>query len=243
MLKNLSKYSGLITLIGFAVLVVFIFISSKKINNQNIKLETINKELKEKQDAMNQLEEKEENLVQGITDLYRMSLNSFGWPIKEVDSISLDDSKVQEAVKANDQIRKFILEDNFQINSLTKLQYYPKERDMKKVSFAFKDLGFKLIEKPSNDALLDKKSNAIWYGDNVSIEEVKLVAYILIRSGVDLAFILNSGFLDDHKIMVGTVYANHPIISNAPNIKVDSILGADKFKNVPKLSPYPKAQN
>jgi tetratricopeptide (TPR) repeat protein len=66
------------------------------------------------------------------------------------------------------------------------IQYFPKDVDRKTVEQAIKELGFELTiitPKPKLEAL---PTNAIWFGSEVGAENVKLIAYTLIRAGVNI---------------------------------------------------------
>lgn len=64
------------------------------------------------------------------------------------------------------------------------VRYFPKDVDRRIVEAALRELGFNLTRGQAN--LPDLPTNAIWFGDDVSIEDVKLVAYTLIRAGVEI---------------------------------------------------------
>ncbi|MBW4445165.1 MAG: TIR domain-containing protein [Plectolyngbya sp. WJT66-NPBG17] len=67
------------------------------------------------------------------------------------------------------------------------IEYYPKDIDPKTVRDAFTKLGFNLdIKKPE---VTDVPINVIFYGENVEQEDVKLVAYALIRAGAEIKYI------------------------------------------------------
>jgi len=64
------------------------------------------------------------------------------------------------------------------------VQYFAKDIEGQKVESALKELGFRLEVRP---AILETTfTNAIWFGPNVKTEDVKLVAYTLIRAGVEI---------------------------------------------------------
>jgi hypothetical protein len=66
------------------------------------------------------------------------------------------------------------------------IEYYPKDIDHDPiiVSSRLRGLGFVVVEKPAK--VQEVPTNAIWFGIEVPIEDVKLVALTLIRAGVAL---------------------------------------------------------
>jgi hypothetical protein len=67
--------------------------------------------------------------------------------------------------------------------SKTKVVYFPKDIDPNIIQSTLRNIGFNSeIGKAKNS----DSTNAIWFGSNVNIEDVKLVAYTLIRAGVKI---------------------------------------------------------
>ena len=63
-----------------------------------------------------------------------------------------------------------------------------------KISPLVLDLGFRLqYLVPGGEAKNSLSTNAIWFGSNVNVEDVKLVAYTLIRAGIKIKTIKYSG--------------------------------------------------
>jgi hypothetical protein len=107
----------------------------------------------------------------------------------------------------------------------TTIRYYLKDVDGKIISIAFKKLGFKSEEIPSD--LSNESTNAIWFDRDVPIDDVKLVACILIRAGLKIQTI--KPFQSGEKpktIEVGTDqdYFDFPVL------KVNPILRSSKFE-------------
>ena len=65
----------------------------------------------------------------------------------------------------------------------TKIQYFKKATDSQKLAMALDDLGFEVIEETARNP---RETNGIWYGADVPENDVKLVAYALMRGGIDL---------------------------------------------------------
>ncbi|NQS90451.1 hypothetical protein HQ584_11760 [Patescibacteria group bacterium] len=134
--------------------------------------------------------------------------------------------KAVETTKEADKERSKISATSSKVSrqSIT-VQYFPKNVDKNIVESALKELGFKLIRGRANFPAYP--TNAIWFGANVKIEDVKLVAFTLIRAGVRLNVI--SPFRErkgtrSNLIQVGTYvkYLNSPLlnISEIKNAKL-----------------------
>lgn len=86
------------------------------------------------------------------------------------------------------------------------IRYYVKEKDEDKV-FSLRQLGFYIHERPTSEAYQGLPTNALYYGNEVNIEDLKMVAYTLLRKGVELRLIEPSKFSNDWKarsIEIGT---------------------------------------
>lgn len=98
------------------------------------------------------------------------------------------------------------------------IRYYAKEKDEKRV-YQLHELGFYIHERPSNGSTI-YPSNVLHYGDSVTNEDLMLIAYTLIESGVQLQDISLSKFHDTwkaHSIEIGTdtTLFSRPIIKVA----------------------------
>ncbi|GEM_PF-4862778 len=101
------------------------------------------------------------------------------------------------------------------------IRYYQKEKDGEKV-FHLRSLGFYIHQRQSSERFDQYASNAIYYGDKVSSEDLKMVAYTLIRQGIDLKTIEPSQFFSDwkaHSIEIGT----DDTMENAPSLTISDI--------------------
>ena len=86
------------------------------------------------------------------------------------------------------------------------LRYYPHLPDGE-IVYSLSDLGFYLHERPTDTTLLKVPTNALYYGDNVPLADIQLVAYELIKRGVNIRLIKMSQFHDNWKansIEIGT---------------------------------------
>jgi hypothetical protein len=101
------------------------------------------------------------------------------------------------------------------------IRYYKKEKDGDKI-FRLRALGFYIHERPSSERFDQYASNAIYYGDKVALEDIKMVAYTLMRQGFDLKTIEPSQFFSDwkaHSIEIGT----DDTMQDAPSLTLGDI--------------------
>lgn len=86
------------------------------------------------------------------------------------------------------------------------IRYYTHAPDGERV-YALQKLGFYIHERPVKDQLDDYESNAIFYGDEVTKEDLQMVAYTLLQQGMPIKQITQSQFHDSWKsssIEIGT---------------------------------------
>jgi hypothetical protein len=86
------------------------------------------------------------------------------------------------------------------------IRYYPHQADGNKV-YLLSDYGFYIHERPVDPEYLGLASNSLFYGDDVPLRDIKLIAYLLLQNGVELKQIIPSKFHDSWKsgsVEVGT---------------------------------------
>jgi len=108
------------------------------------------------------------------------------------------------------------------------VEYFPKDVDNGVVEKALRSLDYQLILLPS--LAVDVPSNSIWFGSKVSLEEVKLVAEILISSGVKIRAIRpfqKKVKFADLLIQVGA----DPEIENRPSLTLEEVRNKSSFSS------------
>lgn len=108
------------------------------------------------------------------------------------------------------------------------LRYYPHLPDGK-IIYSLSDLGFYLHERPTDVDQLDEPTNALFYGDNVPLKDIQLVAYELIKRGATIRQIKMSRFHDDWK-------ANSIEIGAELSAKDLPVLSIEDIKNFKKAN-------
>lgn len=139
-----------------------------------------------------------------------------------MDSISMEVVNLNESVPVFDDSVYFetllSIDDPDRKKGLV-IRYYAKPKDSEKV-YALRQFGYYIHERPIDGQYEKFASNAICYGDSVKPEEVRRVAYILIKNDFKLQNISLSKYHDDwknHAIEIGTdtTVIKEPVISLA----------------------------
>lgn len=147
--------------------------ADKKSGKQGTKIDELSKDNSK---LINVLSEFKNNTEVGLEDILT-KLDS--WFINP-NQISI--AKIKESVQADQQLK--LLATKMSVITNTKIKYYVKEVDNQLVIDALASKGMSVDKGKAN--LENDKTNAIWFGGEVSLDEVKYVALTLIRAGVDI---------------------------------------------------------
>lgn len=96
---------------------------------------------------------------------------------------NLPTNLVNQSLEANEEIQSTSPDGNKNRGEFTIL-YYVKNADTGKVETALRKFGFNI--KITNPIRPDLPSNLIAFGEKVSIEDAKLIAYTLMRAGIEI---------------------------------------------------------
>lgn len=107
-------------------------------------------------------------------------LRSFGWADREV-------KRLEESLTANSERRFLANSSPSASRSNTTVQYFPKDVDGEIVRRAIEELGFRMVE--AAPEVTTVPTNAIWFGSEVNLRDVKLLAFTLMRAGLQLKII------------------------------------------------------
>ena len=115
--------------------------------------------------------------------------------------------------------------DKNQENSVI-VEYFPKDVDHGVVEKALRKLDYQLILLPT--IVVDVPTNSIWFGSEVNIEEVKLIAESLINAGVEIKAIRpfsKKAKFSDLLIQVGA----DPEVKNRPSLTLEEVRSKTSF--------------
>ncbi len=120
-----------------------------------------------------------------------------------------DTRKIEQSFQALAHISAITATASPEHRSNTSIQYFKKATDSPKLVTALQDLGFAVSEATASNP---RETNGIWYGAGVPENDVKLVAYALMRGGIDLQGIQPTVRLDTGVIQVG----HNPYVQDQP---------------------------
>jgi hypothetical protein len=111
-------------------------------------------------------------------------LKDFGWDGAKIPKDLKDINRIKRSVEADDQLTRLRLESRPPQARSATIEYFQKDVDGLKVEAALREFGLKFSEKPP--LVPDVPANDVVFGDDVPPENAKIVAYVLIRAGVDI---------------------------------------------------------
>lgn len=142
---------------------------------------------------VNNLEERKLALSEEINELKKIQgdlLNDLGWNKEQIETSKIETKDIQDSLQASSARREAAAQSTPQLRKNITIQVFSRDIDRNIVASSLRELGFRVeIEPPNPEIRKKKETNAIWFGPLVQIDQVKLVAYTLIRAGVKLQVI------------------------------------------------------
>ncbi len=117
-----------------------------------------------------------------IPDLVAM-LRGFGFSSQKAETATA--ASVSRSIDAN-RAYQGLLNARTSGPSGIRVEYFPKDVDGEKVIAAMKEAGLEVVQKRP---VREEATNAVWVGDDVPVDDAKLVGLALLRAGVDLVAI------------------------------------------------------
>ncbi|WJG08045.1 hypothetical protein [Aliiglaciecola sp. LCG003] len=160
--------------------------------NSNINAATENMEQK---NSVKSLETRNIHVSETLAEFKHNTESSLSVLLSKVDEWLVDpDNTSVDAIKMSllanetiENIENIEQKEDISFSMATEIRYFVKEVDQQRV---WKSLTVKGISvSKSAPTLKNAKTNAIWFGDQVDIEEVKYVALTLIRAGISITSI------------------------------------------------------
>jgi preprotein translocase subunit SecF len=185
-------YSG-IALLAAALWLSYTVYKTNQLGDQaaSLKIE-IDQKRTELGETRKELEEKKKELstaaaITGLSAEQLIALYDFGWESGRLPKTEINQDLVQQSFDADTARQQITSAGDTTRRSEVTVQYFPKNVDQNKVRAALQELGFKLDER--SPLVTDVPTNAIWFGTNVNPEDAKLVAYTLMRAGIQIKLI------------------------------------------------------
>jgi vacuolar-type H+-ATPase subunit I/STV1 len=185
-----------ITVIPVLVALIALFITISQIKNAQSELVQARNDLANAHTELNNVKEelirKREEIkniaaAQNLSPdelLQAVKLYNYGWPKEKIEKASTDKPRVERSLKANNELQNLAKPSESDRRKSITVAYFPKNVDAGKVDAALKDFGFNLIR--LNPRIKDTPTNAIYFGNKVNLDDVKIIAYTLIRAGVEI---------------------------------------------------------
>jgi hypothetical protein len=142
-----------------------------------------------------------------------------------------NDAAKSKAIAANAAIKK-MTENNWNREKDIEVYYYNKTIDEKKIVVGLEALGYQFQTAPPSRYMDKKQTNSIWFGSDVPIKDVKVVALALIRAGIQIRAIRpyqRSSTDPDYKSNRIEVGASVDV-ERRPPLTVDEVVAATEFQ-------------
>jgi hypothetical protein len=126
-------------------------------------------------------------------------LKDFGWAGGKIPKDFNDINRIKRSVEADDQLTRLRLETRPPEARNIAIEYFQKDVDRTKVEAALREFGLTFVEKPP--LVTDVPANDVVFGDYVPPENAKIVAYVLIRAGIDIKGIHRSNIPSKSRVV------------------------------------------
>jgi hypothetical protein len=161
-----------------------------------------------------------------IESLAPHALDDFGF--KEASNTQVSDYQIDQSLDADSARKQLAAKSDSGRRQNVQIEYFWKNVDYNKVEEALRQLGFKVTVK---EQINDLATNALWFGTQVNQEDAKLVAYTLIRAGIQFKgiryFRPTSPRANTALIQIGS----DPALVNKPALTVDEIRNKTQFES------------
>ena len=114
-------------------------------------------------------------------------LADLGWSSKRIAAQELPPDAIRRTIEANSARREEASRSSAATRAQVTVDVFSRDVDQDVVAGSLRELGFDVDLKPPNPRIPEVvATNAIWFGEGISLSDVKLVAYTLIRAGVTI---------------------------------------------------------
>ncbi|MFB8789116.1 MAG: hypothetical protein U7123_09760 [Potamolinea sp.] len=239
-----SKKKGLTVILGTALVVICllnVFLSAQsKAENQKDQdkllgtIRTLQEENKKEQTRLQEYisslkielktsEQKNDQNAEEIKELIRRGFTPESAKIATKADIKQSDAADKQI---NQKLSSNVPNKPTQKQNIVTVKYYPRNVDSAVIQESLSKLGLKFETEQSPNQNIP--TNSIRFGSKVTLEDVKLVAYTLIRAGVELKAIRPFAKPDDPKSSLIQVGADKSL-NTRPPLTVEQIRQAPKF--------------
>lgn len=218
--KAAKKRVILFSIFPLLLALALLFYIASEVKERTAALSKINKQVAQKSKQIKALND-------SLFLLGKTALNGFGYSKAQLSGISA--KQIKTSLDANAHIMQFL--QGHKISPGIDIRYFPKGADQDKIIVALKEQGFNPIIIPARETMKTVPTNAIWYGNQANLDDVKLVAMYLIRAGIALKSIKpfdqpNGPKRNAIEIGAGKKYVNDPPYT------VEKILESHHFREL-----------
>lgn len=228
-LEKVAKTSRLISILFIPLLFLLFVYGGYKLNNLRHDISRLEIQ---KRDSIS----KSQQIQQDIIELQKQKT------IAEADLIralgyspafkekALNEEAKSTAIAANTAI-KTITKSNWNNKKDIEVYYYNKTIDEKKIVVGLEALGYRFKTAPASRYMDKKQTNAIWFGSDVPLNDVKVVALALMRAGIQIKAIrpYKKSIADPEYKSIRIEVGASIDIESQPTLTVDGIVAATEF--------------
>lgn len=227
-ISKIAHRSKLASLLLIPILFIVYIFGIYNLNSQSNQIAELNASSLEIRKKIEKTKIEYESLIKLKAELQAELMESYGLNLDSVGSKDVK-SVINKSLRANSAIIK--IGKMKRIRQPINVEYYNKTIDDKRVAVELEALGYQFVSKRPSKVMSRKETNALWFGSNVPVEDVKVVAFTLIRAGVQLKAIRpyrTSKSNSNYKANVIEVGASNDVI-NEPPLAVEQIQSAKMF--------------
>lgn len=183
--KRVCLFSVLSAIVAAILVIgtgVYVSKAQKEITAAKLYIAELKAEIAASQHIIHELEDKIGSLQRMYDNLQYNADTDFGWERSDVLYPTHD--KILKSKSAHEEIKKLILAKKVDVNIT--IRYYTKMSDKGKIDLVLRKCGYRQIVVDKNSYRAGLPTNAIRFSPTIDIENVKIIAYSLIRAGIDI---------------------------------------------------------
>jgi len=110
------------------------------------------------------------------------------------------------------------------------VEYFPRSAEGQRVVRALGELDFQIVSGEPNPLFRNIPTNAIWFGEPVPLDDVKLVAYALIRGGIQIKGIKRLKQCSPSRTKLVILVGGSPRVASRKALTLDEVRQARDFE-------------
>lgn len=182
-MDKIARTSKLISLILIPVLFFLFVYGSLRLNKLYQEFESVQSQKQAEEIRLQNLVFENRALEEKKVQLEKELMSTYGLSVDNIRSISTNEV-LEKSLSANEALKKIV--SRYSPASNTVIRYYQRTIDEKRVALELQALGYRFDEKPAAEYMSRRETNAIWYGADVPLEDIKIVSLALLRAGVPI---------------------------------------------------------